>query len=318
MRCDKCGAEIGEEPGCNVCGSGFPPPQARKNASWRYVVGAVVGVLVLFAINAALSLFIDYFKRPSRASMSMNHIKQLALGVQMYSQDYQGMCPGWVPISGGGYAHNTWDQQIEAMVRGKDIYSNGDAGIKSYSQPGTHDRVLTYGLNGLLITPPKAKFDGNADFASLNASHPPRLLRLGALSNAANTILLAELSTKSPMPGIYGARPDPLPFSFSGDDSSRQWRDAHDGWIDISPRGFIEIANDASNNPYKEPYGRNAETGIARDLYGGGGIYAFADGHVKFMKIGKTVGLGTTVNGKTITDQNCWEVWNTNNMWNPQ
>ena len=179
--------------------------------------------------------------------------------------------------------------------------------------------MLTYGLNGLLVTPPKAHFDGNADFGAVNAKNPPAPLTPSAIGNPSGTILFAELSTSTAMPGVYGQEPDPKPYTYGSGTQGNQWKNAHDGWIDISPRAFIEIARGWRTNPYQEPYGRNADSGVARDLYGGGGVYAFADGHAKFMKIGMSVGLGTTTrDGMVITEKNCWSTSNTNNMWVPR
>jgi prepilin-type processing-associated H-X9-DG protein len=52
--------------------------------------------------------------------------------------------------------------------------------------------------------------------------------------------------------------------------------------------------------------------GVARDLYGGGACYAFVDGHVRFMKLSRTVGadMGVPV-------EKYWAKYNQNNMWNP-
>jgi prepilin-type processing-associated H-X9-DG protein len=282
------------------------------------VSNVTAGLIALSALWLFGFVLIGPCNRPERVAKtkSLNNIKQLAIATRVYSEDY-GALPGWVRNPDGRYAHNCWDEQINTQVKAKDAFNNGETGIKSSADP-VRRRILTYGLNALLITPPKGQFDGNADFAFVNAGNPPKPLAVSALNSPENTILFAELSTNTPMPGVYGQAPDPKPFTYALGPQSEPWRNAHDGWIDISPRAFIEILRDRDNNPYAEPYGKNADCGIARDLYGGGGIYAFADGHAQFMKIGKTVGLGTTVNGKPITVENCWSPTNTNNLWNPR
>jgi prepilin-type N-terminal cleavage/methylation domain-containing protein/prepilin-type processing-associated H-X9-DG protein len=285
----------------------------------------LIELLVVIAIIAILAaiLFPVFAKARERAkqSKSLNNIKQLAIGVMTYSQDYQETFPGWVNNAATGnavYAHNCWDEQINASIKSKDVYHNGDTGIKSYSDP-TRQRKVTYGLNGLLITPPLANFTGNADFTSVNAANPPAPLSPSAISNPAGTILFAELSTNAVMTGTYGAAPNPVPIvgtAATGTGSS-DWQGAWAGWIDVSPRAFVETGTAAAS--YNEPYGTGVvDKGIARDLYGGGGVYAFCDGHVQFMKIGKSVGLGQTVGTTAITVTNCWAAANVNNMWNPQ
>jgi prepilin-type processing-associated H-X9-DG protein len=275
------------------------------------------GCIALFALGIlALGVITmpHHDRERAKRSRSLNNIKQLALAVEQYAQDYNGALPGWVRNPDGRYAHNVWDQQIDPSVKSKDSYNNGDTGIRSYSDP-KHERVLTYGLNGLLITPPKTAPDGNADFSAVSRSQPPAPLRPHDLGNPSRTILFAELATRTPMPGEYGQAPSPLPTKANAaKQGSSQWQAALDGWIDISPRAFIEVVRPIENN-YTEPYAGYKESGIARTLDGGGGSYAFADGHAKFMKISQTVGIGTVVNGKTVTAENCWEAWNTNNMW---
>jgi prepilin-type processing-associated H-X9-DG protein len=313
--------------------SGDPDALAQSRVAMRpYEVGCLAIILGVFA----MCLSPVFIGPPHRAplSISLNNIKQLAIGVMTYSQDYNENFPGWVRNPDGAYAHNTWDEQIDPCIKSKDTYNNLPyvrRGIRSYSQTGTHHRVLTYGLNGLLITPPKAIPDGDADFASVNASHPPQPFSPSTVANPGDTILFAELSTASRMPGEYGRAPDPRPFTYNSGQPkeywksapperwSAEWTNAFDGWIDISPRAFIEMARGWRTNPYKEPYGRNADCGVARDLYGGGGCYAFCDGHVQFIKIGQSVGLGTTTKeGIKIAEDNCWSAENTNNMWIPR
>jgi prepilin-type processing-associated H-X9-DG protein len=208
----------------------------------------------------------------------------------------------------GRYAHNVWDEQIRPHVKSADVYrdENAGPGIRSWSDPG-HERVVTYGLNGLLITPPRAAFDGRADFRR----PPAEPQTLVGIANPAATILFAEVMTEAPMPGEYGQRPDPVPFTY-GDEAKpgkRDWRRARDGWIDVSPRDFVE--NTPAPGAYDE--GRwNARSGVARNLYGGGGTYGFVDGHVKFMKIAETLSARDRV-----PMERYWSPDNEHNMWNP-
>lgn len=250
----------------------------------------------------------------------LNNIKYLALAAMQYSEDHHETFPGWVQNPDGRMAHNVWDQQIASRLRFKDAYSDlpgSGKGIRSYSQPGKHDRVLTYGLNGLLIAPQKGDSSGNTDFAAFGRGSSPYPLSPSAVANPSGTILFAELKTQDSMPGVYGQAPDPKPYTYKPGKTSRGWLDALDGWIDISPRDFVVITQPIANN-YTEPFSGATDRGVARDLYGGGGSYAFCDGHAKFLKVSQSVGIGTEVNGRMVTPENCWKAWNTNNMWIPQ
>ncbi|HEY3413098.1 MAG TPA: hypothetical protein VGM51_08570 [Armatimonadota bacterium] len=289
--------------------------EVKAMASAKYAAN-VCGIAFLLAWFFAMPLTQAEHMYGSRKTKSFNNIKQLWVAEVMYSQDYSETFPGWVRNPDGAYAHNCWDEQINSQLKAKDAFNNGDTGIRSYSDP-THRRVLTYGLNGLLIAPPMG--DGNADFTTAANNNPPAPSSAGAVGSPAETILFAELTTNASMPGVYGRAPDPIPFTGRAGKGSSQWRDALYGWIDISPRAFIEIVNDAQNHPYREPYGLNADRGVARDFYGGGGVYAFCDGHAAFLKVSTTVGIGTTTTaGLKITEHNCWSPDNMNNMWVPR
>ncbi|HEY3413597.1 MAG TPA: prepilin-type N-terminal cleavage/methylation domain-containing protein [Armatimonadota bacterium] len=280
----------------------------------------LIELLVVIAIIAILAaiLFPVFAKarESARKTKSLNNIKQLATAVTMYSQDYQETFPGWTQISATAYAHNCWDEQINAQVKAKDAFNNGDTGIKSLADP-VRSRVLTYGINALLITPPLATFTGNADFSAAN-NNPPAPSSPGAIGSPAQTILFAELATNTAMTGTYAPlTPAPIVGTPPSGTGSTQWQGALSSPIDISPRAFVETGTNVTS--YNEPWAAGvADKGVARDLYGGGGVYAFCDGHAQFMKIGKSVGLGTSVGGTVITNTNCWAAGNTNNMWNPQ
>jgi prepilin-type processing-associated H-X9-DG protein len=276
------------------------------------------GCLVLGAAGLAAFLLPWFYHQPGRAPqvVSLNNVKQLALAVTQYSQDYNETLPGWVQNPNGAYVHNVWDGQIDPLVKSKDIYAIGQPGIRSYSDP-YRCRVLTYGINGLLISPQAG--GGDADFDAVSPMNPPHPMSLEDVVSPATTILFAELSTRSRFPGEYGMPPNPRLSTWKDGPSSKEWRHAWDGWIDISPRAWVE--NGGANGSYHPPFANGVtEYGVGRDLYGAGGAsYAFLDGHAKFLKIGDTVGLGTTTSrGLKIKEYNCWSPENTNNMWIPR
>lgn len=280
---------------------------ATKHTSRDIVLA---GVMVALAIIAWVVPFLP--DRPERAgqSQSMTNAKQLAVAMMQYAQDYDGRLPGWVKRPDGRFAHNAWDQQISLYVKSPDVYGgNVGGGIRSYSDPQRR-RVVSYGLNGLLMTPPKKVFDGHADF-----SHPPtKPLAVGQAHHPEETILFAQLATDKPMRGRYGESPNPAPdvFGPAASQPARAWQKALDGWIDISPRDFVE------NTPPPGCYHQETwdpTNGVARDLYAGGGAYAFLDGHVKFMRIADSLRSPAARNHED--SRQYWAADNLYNMWNP-
>jgi prepilin-type processing-associated H-X9-DG protein len=235
-------------------------------------------------------------------------VKQLTIAAILYTQDYDGHFPGWVKNPDGRLAHNVWDEQIASQVKSPGIYHNEQdgPGIRSYADP-TRRRVISYGLNGLLITRPKTAFDGRADFRHA----PAEPAAVEAVPNPAETILFAEMVTREALPVPFGRKPDPVPATFGppAAPGGRAWQNARDGWIDISPRDFVE------NTPAPgcfDPERWNPNSGIARAQWGGGGNYGFVDGHVKFMKLGQTLRSQNEV-----PVERYWSADNEYNLWNP-
>lgn len=279
-----------------------------KSTAQRVLEMSAVISLLAFTLIVVVAPFIGCGCGHAHQTPALNNAKQLTFGLIQYAQDHDGRLPGWVVNAGMQPAHNAWDQQLDAYIKSKDVYFMPDAGpgIRSASDP-ERKRVVGYGLNGLLITPAKPIFDGRADFHQ--PPTPPR--RITDVSSPAETILFASLVTKESMPNPFGLPPYPAPNAFGAvsTDSGARWREARDGWIDISPRDFVE------NTPPPSCYDEtrwDASNGVARSLYGGGGVYAFVDGHVAFMKIVNTLGARDRV-----APGSYWSPGNLANMWNP-
>ena len=85
-----------------------PPPPGRRIPWWAFVLGGC-GCLVLFIPIMAASLFpvFSQAREAARATSCLSNQKQLALGVLMYTQDYDERLPG--------SAH--WMNDIEPYIR---------------------------------------------------------------------------------------------------------------------------------------------------------------------------------------------------------
>ncbi len=303
------------------------------------VVMPMIATLAITAASAGIiTPWLGSRHQDMARARSMRNMRTLAHATRMYADDWGGTFPGWQKrMNWGGYSHNVWDQLIFPYVGRNDVYFNGQrGGFKSCADP-LKQRVLSYGLNGLLICSPKSPefFNGSVRqqmVSNESPGNPPVPLSVNVVSDPAATILFAELATEAPVRQVSytgftaftAARWPVLPAGYATT-GSEQWSAALVHWIDISPREWVEtpvVANaPAGSTPYDDK-GWDPTSGIARDMYGGGGNYAFVDGRVKFQSIGETVGLGRTVRLPGIVYPvtpgiNAWRSDNPYNQWNP-
>lgn len=312
-------------------GSAWPvgsPMPSRRTTSLVTFIGCGGLVLVILALLYSAIAPSVHDRRPTQ-STAIHDIKQLTIAFILYSQDYDETYPGWVRNPDGRYAHNTWDEQISSQIKSNDVFrAPRQTGVKSPSDPHKQ-RVLTFALNGALIAPYNG-VTGEVDWnAAPNTTDGHRTL-LGPFSvaNPAETIVLAQMATDAPPPtlpaGAVGARPA---SGVSSEKPSEEWLAAlPDGdsaarsVIDISPRTWVSGGADVTDDWYNEMrpgFDRIRQNGVARDLYSGGGTYGFVDGHVKFMKLRDSVGIGQVNHGVPVTAANWFKPTNAYNMWNP-
>ncbi|HEY3414443.1 MAG TPA: H-X9-DG-CTERM domain-containing protein [Armatimonadota bacterium] len=271
------------------------------------LAGAVISTGVLAApalmVLVAAAMFPHKLVAEPRA---INNLRKLSIAIQAYATDNGDRLPGWMSDASGTANHNVWDQQLAPYLQGDENFlSSADGkGIRSPSQPPPRTRVVYYGLNGLLITRPKAAFDGNADWAA-----GPYSVSLDALENRVNTIVLAELATSEPMGHPYAFTEAGGRKAMKGDSSA--WNRALSQWIDVDPRAWVE-----TDGPVKSYFKRqwNPNRGVGRSLHPGGACYAFADGHVAFLKLRQTATGGAV----GLPTEQWWDGSNTWNMWNPR
>ncbi|HEY3414386.1 MAG TPA: type II secretion system protein [Armatimonadota bacterium] len=261
----------------------------------------LIELLVVIAIIAVLAamLFpaIAKARESARRSRSLSNVRQLGLAMQAYAGDYDGRLPGWmVDPARNVLVHNVWDEQIDSMIKDKGVFSNGDRGIASPSQPRPWGRTLTYVMNGALIAP---WVSGNVDFSQVRVS------TLSNVREPSHTILLAEVATNAGyVPGMIlssipthvkgagAASPEYLKAIGGGSGQG--------GPIDADPRIWVEQGKGAASYSDEVVWGYGIpanKMGIGRDLYGYGACYAFLDGHVATLKITRTVTDGQTIPG---------------------
>jgi prepilin-type processing-associated H-X9-DG protein len=265
---------------------------------------AVAAAILLAPVVWGAAQVASVPRRMAAEPMALNNARHLASAMQQYCTDYDDRYPGWMTVDGRPY-HNVWDQQLASYVKNDDSFRSGadGPGIRSPSQPAPHHRVLNFAINGLLITKPKAEFDGNANWAGGAAS-----ASINAMSSPTTTIMLAEVASEAPMGGPYAKVETPV--SQAGG-RSRAWRNALSQWIDADPRAWVETRGLAHS------YTRNywdSRRGIGRELHAGGAVYVFCDGHVQYMHLRETVNGGQF--GRD--PQTYWSIANDGNMWRPR
>lgn len=281
-----------------------------EGVSWSRglaLAGTVVSTCVL--ASPALLVLTEAAAFPHRLiaePAAINNLRKLSIAVQAYATDNGDRLPGWITDASGAAYHNVWDQQVMPYLHGDENFASAadGKGIRSPSQPSPRTRVVFYGLNGLLITRPKTVFDGNADWAG-----GPYSVSLDSMENRINTIVLAELATSEPMGGPYALRDDRGGKPMKGD--SEAWNRGLAQWIDVDPRAWVE-----TSGPEKSYLRRqwNPGKGVGRSLHPGGACYAFADGHVAFLKLRQSVTGGQV----GLPQDQFWNQSNTWNMWNPR
>ncbi len=270
----------------------------QRSARRGHGLVSTLAPLSITALGVSLALpLLGARQQDAAQARSMRNLQALTNATRAYMEDWDGTFPGWKQNPNGSYSHNVWDQLIFPYVRHDNVYSNGlPNGIRSWADPNKR-RVLSYGMNGLLIcSPPDFTGSCRAWMISNEAIRiPPIPISVADVTHPQDTILFAELSTQDAVSGYFIVWNKPyLPYSPRlGRPPSPAWVAALDHWIDISPREWVENATPTLDS--YEPATWNPNSGVARDLYGGGGNYAFVDGHVQFMSVGETVGLWQTV-----------------------
>lgn len=285
------------------------PHSARVSSIWckgaacggMVLSGGVALVPVTVAVGAIAALPKNLVAEP----VALSNMRRLSVALQAYAEDYGDRYPGWVLGADGRAYHNVWDQQIFPYSKYNATFNTGadGRGIRSAAQPPPRNRILTVGLNGLLITRPKARFDGNADWSGGPVSASP-----GSLNDPASTIVLAELATSRPMGGPYATveTPGPKPRGVE----TREYQRALAQWVDIDPRAWVETSG-PEKSYVRGKWDRNR--GVGRELHPGGAAFAFADGHVEMRRLRQTLTGGRT----GMDPETFWSPQNDANQWNP-
>ena len=231
----------------------------------------LIELLVVIAIIAILAaiLFPVFAKAREKARQisCASNMKQLALGILQYNQDYDESMPTTNTIWGGG-----WAGDIYPYVKSKGVYACPD---DSTDPGGTQYSRVSYALN-VNVLPPYV--DGSGSGYSGNYFTRAGSPALSAQRSPANTVLLFEIQKQ-----VY----------LDPSNQSEQQSAIGDGAVGSnpngSPSGGCGKGLDSSNCSAVYATGQidgynipnwNGKLGVHTD----GANYAALDGHVKFVR----------------------------------
>jgi prepilin-type N-terminal cleavage/methylation domain-containing protein/prepilin-type processing-associated H-X9-DG protein len=246
----------------------------------------LIELLVVIAIIAILAAILfpvfAQAREKARAATCVSNLKQLSLGMLMYSQDYDETIPQWKwdqsYASGSGSKNNAttvWWNAIYPYVKNVGVYAcPSQRYTYTLAQDGhwgwfSKTAASVIGLNPVFAN---AKIGYGAN-EPLTYQQPA----LASLSKPSDSLILADMATS--LTGWEGSGDyDPNTPS----KPANNWRMYRVAYAE----GFDKITNYYSLGPHVTGPFNAAWDAYAR--HQGGQNIAFADGHVKFRTVGAT------------------------------
>ena len=239
----------------------------------------LIELLVVIAIIAILAAILfpvfAQAREKARQSSCSSNMKQMALSVLQYAQDYDECYPNGLQ---DGWYEQSWSYNVQPYMKNVDVFRcPSDSGAGEPIRYGTDDYSwagprMSYAANGLIA------WDGsaNANFGIMTIAQSWvkdfGVQTMANVGRPADTIMIAERAsvypTKDTSPGsTYRFGPGCM---ITG----------NTGWDVYAPQAIPDGSRAATTNQYN-PAGKN---GAVTPIHSGMGNFAFADGHVKAMK----------------------------------
>jgi prepilin-type N-terminal cleavage/methylation domain-containing protein/prepilin-type processing-associated H-X9-DG protein len=250
----------------------------------------LIELLVVIAIIAILAAILfpvfAQAREKAREASCLSNLKQLALGMTMYAQDYDETLPQWQwgkHYASGSVDHNNgvtiWWNAIYPYVKNVQVYRcpsqryqydiSQDGHWGWFSKPKTEADLARYGINPVFL---HAKIGYGANEPIMD-SYPS----LATMRQPSDTLTIADCATS--LTGWNGSS-DYDPNNLTK--AANSWRMERVAYSE----GFDKISN--FWNPGPQMMGPYNPAWDAYSRHPGGQNIAFADGHVKFRTIGAT------------------------------
>jgi prepilin-type N-terminal cleavage/methylation domain-containing protein/prepilin-type processing-associated H-X9-DG protein len=256
----------------------------------------LIELLVVIAIIAILAaILFPVFGRArekGRQASCLSNQKQLALGIMMYSTDYDGLYPpsytylnstAWGNGSGaGGYLH--WSYMTAPYVKSQQLYvcpSDRNRGLGPQNDFDLQVPKISYTANEMVMCRPKVNYVVVSD-SEIEA--PASLLLLGEFSNY--PFAIGGSSANGGASGYKTHRPfNTLSDATSNCDGSNA-NPLYNITVDAAMADFAwAAALTAATSDESHSHVRY----LCPDRHNGGSNYAFCDGHAKWLKIDSVI-----------------------------
>jgi prepilin-type N-terminal cleavage/methylation domain-containing protein/prepilin-type processing-associated H-X9-DG protein len=240
----------------------------------------LIELLVVIAIIAILAAILfpvfAQAREKARQSSCASNMKQMALAVIQYSQDYDETFPNG--LQSNWYAQS-WAYNVQPYIKSVDVFrcpsdaGSGDPinmGTESYAWAGPR---MSYVANGYIKW---NGVDANQNYGIMTSAESWikdfGVQTIANVGRPSDTIMLAERASVYPTAGTSPG-------------SAYLWGPGclitnNTGWDYTAPQSLPNGSRTATTNPY-DPAGKN---GGVTPIHSGMGNFAFADGHVKAMK----------------------------------
>lgn len=261
-------------------------PYRRKDHQLKRGFTLIELLVVIAVISILAAILFPVFARArenARRTSCASNMKQLALGVLQYTQDYDERMP--IPYraktgdesplafyrAGSDYfSQFTWVDGIDPYIRNSQVFKCPSDSIKltgSYAADGTYGAV-SYGMNNYLN-------------GKVTVSNGPRITDNYNYSGSQPLANIVSPSHKIMLGEVYKGSnyPTPILVTFAGEEAQIYYKYPLDLEFDGSTAWGEKVMGTATFQT----------TGFKGRHFGGANI-AFVDGHVKWMN-GKTPGL---------------------------
>jgi prepilin-type N-terminal cleavage/methylation domain-containing protein/prepilin-type processing-associated H-X9-DG protein len=256
-----------------------------RNRSAFTLIELLVVIAIIAILAAILFPVFAQAREKARQTSCISNLKQLSLGMLMYSQDYDETFPQWQwdqSYSAGAFSKNNgttlWWNAIYPYVKNVQVYAcpsqrytysiKDDGHWGWFTVPKTQAQLASYGINPVFWD---AKIGYGAN-EPITYSYPA----VASIAKPADAFLLADMATS--LSGWSGSDVDPN----NPNDPKNHWRIARIAYSE----GYAQPHFFDGPGPFDTGPFNSAWDSFAR--HPGGQDIAYADGHVKFRTIGAT------------------------------